>query len=342
MRVKVGVNGYGTIGKRVADAIALQDDMELVGVIKTRPDYLALLALRKGYDLYAPADRIEVFEKNGVKVKGAIEDLLGKIDVIIDATPAKIGAKYKPLYVERGVKAIFQGGEKADVAEVSFSTLCNYSEALGKNYVRVVSCNTTGLLRSICVLNKSVGVEKVRATIVRRGADPKEVKKGPINAIVADPPTLPSHHGVDVKSVLPWLDIETAAVAVPTTLMHLHVVNMKLKSNVTREDVIRVFENAPRIMLVSTESLGVKSTAEVIEMARDAGRQRYDIPELVVLEDSIYVKGDELIYFQMVHQESIVVPENIDAIRAVYSLAGTAEETIKKTDRSLGISKKLW
>ena len=31
-RIRVAVNGYGVIGKRVADAVALQDDMALVGV----------------------------------------------------------------------------------------------------------------------------------------------------------------------------------------------------------------------------------------------------------------------------------------------------------------------
>jgi glyceraldehyde-3-phosphate dehydrogenase (NAD(P)) len=29
---RVAVNGYGVIGKRVADAVAQQDDMELAGV----------------------------------------------------------------------------------------------------------------------------------------------------------------------------------------------------------------------------------------------------------------------------------------------------------------------
>jgi glyceraldehyde-3-phosphate dehydrogenase (NAD(P)) len=33
--IRVGVNGYGTIGKRVADAGAAQPDMELAGVAKT-------------------------------------------------------------------------------------------------------------------------------------------------------------------------------------------------------------------------------------------------------------------------------------------------------------------
>lgn len=31
-RVRVAVNGYGVIGKRIADAVAAQDDMDLVGV----------------------------------------------------------------------------------------------------------------------------------------------------------------------------------------------------------------------------------------------------------------------------------------------------------------------
>ena len=48
MVVKVAINGYGTIGKRVADAIDAQDDMEIVGVTKTRPSFGCDLAVRKG------------------------------------------------------------------------------------------------------------------------------------------------------------------------------------------------------------------------------------------------------------------------------------------------------
>ena len=49
MVVKVAINGYGTIGKRVADAIDAQDDMEIIGVTKTRPSFGCDLAVRKGY-----------------------------------------------------------------------------------------------------------------------------------------------------------------------------------------------------------------------------------------------------------------------------------------------------
>ncbi|MCE4621399.1 MAG: type II glyceraldehyde-3-phosphate dehydrogenase [Desulfurococcales archaeon] len=342
MTLRVGINGYGTIGRRVAHAVNLQDDMELLGIVKTTPDYAALQAVKAGLKLYVPSEKEEKkFREAGIEVHGFLEDLLDKIDVIVDATPGGVGAKYKSLYEAKGVKAIYQGGEKADVAELSFSTLCNYEEALGKNSLRVVSCNTTGLLRLICTLHKAFGVESVRAVIVRRAADPKEIKRGPVNAIVLNPPRLPSHHGEDVKTVLPWLDIITAAVVVPTTVMHLHSVTLKLSKPVATEDIKQVLEEAPRIILVNSEVTKIKSTAELIEAAREV-RRRADIPELVIFEDSITVRGNEVILFQAVHQESIVVPENIDAIRAVARLASSAEETIKLTDSTLGIDKSLW
>ena len=55
MKVKVAVNGYGTIGKRVADAVLKQDDMELIGVAKTRPNYEEFVAVQKRISLYVPS-----------------------------------------------------------------------------------------------------------------------------------------------------------------------------------------------------------------------------------------------------------------------------------------------
>ena len=36
-KIKVGVAGYGVIGQRLADGVALQEDMELVGVADVAP-----------------------------------------------------------------------------------------------------------------------------------------------------------------------------------------------------------------------------------------------------------------------------------------------------------------
>ncbi|MDZ5813273.1 glyceraldehyde-3-phosphate dehydrogenase, partial [Halorubrum sp. AD140] len=80
--IRVGVNGYGTIGKRVADAVAAQTDMELVGVTKASPDYGVEAAARRGYDLYAAVeDRTDEFAAAGVDLTGTLGDLLDAVDV---------------------------------------------------------------------------------------------------------------------------------------------------------------------------------------------------------------------------------------------------------------------
>ncbi|HRU11246.1 MAG TPA: type II glyceraldehyde-3-phosphate dehydrogenase, partial [Methanomassiliicoccales archaeon] len=124
MKVKVGVNGYGTIGKRVAWAVKEQDDMEIVGVTKTRPSYEASTALREGHPLYAArAEDVDGFEGAGIKVAGTLDDLLKKVDVIVDCTPGGTGERNKDLYAKAGVKAIFQGGEAHELAGISFNAL---------------------------------------------------------------------------------------------------------------------------------------------------------------------------------------------------------------------------
>ncbi len=334
MKVKVAINGYGTIGKRVADAVSLQDDMEVVGVTKTKPDFEARMGSTK-YSLYAAiSDRVEAFEKAGIEVKGTVEDLLEKADIVVDCSPGKVGAENKSLYKKAGVKAIFQGGEKAHVAETSFSALSNYDDATGKNFVRVVSCNTTGLARVLAILKDMYSIRKVRATMIRRVVDPKEDKKGLLNGIMPDPVKLPSHHAEDVKTVLPDVNIVTTAFKVPTTLMHLHSIAVEIDDDAKPEDVISRFESEPRIILFSKED-GFTSTAKIIEFAREY-RLRYDLFENAVWRDSINFHDGEIYITQAIHQEAIVVPENIDAIRAMFELADKWE-SIRKTNKTLGI-----
>ncbi len=331
--IKVGVNGYGVIGRRVADAVSKQDDMKLIGIAKPSPDYKAKIALQKGFDLYAVSDA-DNFKKAGLDVKGNLEDLLGKVDVIVDCTPGKVGAENKKIYEKFGVKAIWQGGEKHEIAGLSFNSYVNYQKALGAKYLRVVSCNTTGLLRTLWPLYKEVGIQEVNAFLIRRAADPSESKKGPINAIE---PSLdiPSHHGPDVQTVIPEMKIETAAVKVPTTLMHLHYVKTKLNKKISVEEVLSIWKKYSRIKLFSDKD-GIKSTAQIMDFARDLGRSRSDLFEIAVW-DKINIIDSTLHYFQAVHQESDVVPENIDAIRAMFKLEKDGNKSIEKTDKSLGI-----
>lgn len=337
MRIRIGVNGYGTIGKRIVDALTKLDNIEIIGIVKTKPDYTAFSAYNKGLEIYTLKENISLFKEKGLDVEGTVEDLVESSDIIIDATPGGIGRKYIELYRRYGKPVIFQGGEKHDIVDVSFNAICNYDEAIGKKYVRVVSCNTTGLLRVICLLNEEYGVEKVRAIIIRRGADPKEDKRGPINSIKLDPAKIPSHHALDVKTVLPWLDIITSAYVVPTTLMHVHSLYIVLKNNVSKEQVIDTLTRTKRILLIDAEKTGIDSTAKIIEMARDSGRYRYDLPENIIWVNMLEVRGKELFLTQAIHQESIVIPENIDAIKAVMGIEYDKWRAINETDNVLGL-----
>ncbi len=335
MGPKVGVHGYGTIGKRVADAILKQKDITLVGVTKRTPDYVAKIASSKGLKIYVPSGKEEEFESRGIKVAGTYSDLFSSVDLIVDCTPGGVGEKNKEEYVKRGIKAIFQGGEEHSVSGFSFNAYVNYDDARGKDFVRVVSCNTTALLRTLYAISQVSKIENVFAAIVRRATDPNDSKKGPINAIEPSIP-VPSHHGPDVQTVMP-IKISTMAVKVPTTLMHVHMVRVKTFEKVSKEDVLEAFRGLSRI-LVLPGKLGLKSTAQIIEMTRDFGRSRYDLYEIFVWEDSISVEGNVIYYYQAVHQEADVVPENVDAIRAMFELE-EKWKSIEKTDKSLGIGK---
>ncbi|MGC9517213.1 MAG: phosphorylating glyceraldehyde-3-phosphate dehydrogenase [Methanomicrobiales archaeon] len=333
----VGINGYGTIGKRVADAVSAQDDMKIVGVTKTKPDFEAELAIKKGFDLYAAIpEREKLFEEAGLEISGTIDELYDKLDIIVDCTPGGIGAKNKETYEKIGLKGIFQGGEKHDAIGLSFNSFSNYGDVHGADYARVVSCNTTGLCRTLKPIDDLCGIKKVRAVMVRRGADPAQIKSGPINAIVPNPPTVPSHHGPDLQTVIYDMDITTIALLVPTTLMHQHNLMVELESNVDLDEIIQTMENTSRVILVEASN-GLGSTAEIMEYAKDLGRTRNDLFEIAVWKESLNIVDGELYYMQAIHQESDVVPENIDAIRAMLEMESDPQKSIQKTNKAMNI-----
>ena len=85
----------------------------------------------------------------------------------------------------------------------------------------------------------------------------------------------------------------------------------------------------------------LKSTAELRELAKDLGRSHGDLYENVIWEDSIWVNGNEVMLAYAIHQEAIVVPENIDAIRAMAEIEKDPNKSIELTNRTLGIGRWL-
>lgn len=58
------------------------------------------------------------------------------------------------------------------MADVFFHGYANYEKGVGQDYLKLTSCNTTGLIRTVDCLDRAFGIEKVAITIIRRVADP--------------------------------------------------------------------------------------------------------------------------------------------------------------------------
>jgi glyceraldehyde-3-phosphate dehydrogenase (NAD(P)) len=303
-KIKVGVAGYGVIGQRLADGAALQGDMELVGVADVAPT-LSVRALReKGmpYAFYAAAP------------------------------DAGVGAKNKELYAKLGKKAIFQGGEKDSVAEVFFHGYANYEKGLGAQFLKLTSCNTTGLIRAVDCMDRAVGVEKVAITIIRRVADPGDYHRGLTNALQID--HAPSHQALDLMTV------QATGILVHTPVTHGHIITivMTTKKEVSEAQALETFAAHPRIRIVSIAE-GFLGNASLFRYARDLGNPRGDMYEIALWEDSIVKSGKDLMFAINIPQESVTIPETMDGIRACMGMQKDRIEATNATNRYLGIGK---
>ena len=340
-KVRVLVNGYGVIGKRIADAVAAQDDMELVGVADVVSDWRIKVAVERGYPVYASTPQAaEQMRAASIPVAGTLDDLLKQVDLVADATPKKIAAANFEKYKAAKVKSIFQGGEKHSLTGHSFVAQANYETAIGRDSTRVVSCNTTSIVRTLGALKTAGLLRKARGVLIRRATDPWESDHSGVMNTVVPEPVIPSHQGPDAQTVVPDLDVVTIAVVASHTNSHLHAWSVELTRPTTKDEVLAAFRAAPRIAFFRA-SEGVVALNSTVEMMSDLGRPRGDMWEVWLWEDSLTVNGNELFYNYQVYNQAIVVPETIDAIRALTGIENDGLKSIAKTDKAMGLMREF-
>ncbi len=338
-KVKVGVAGYGVIGQRLADGVALQGDMELVGVADVAPT-LAVKALKERgmpYAFYnAQPDNKVSLEKAGIRLSGTFEKLVRECDVILDATSAGVGAKNRELYAKLGKKAIFQGGEKNSVADVFFHGYANYEQGLDKQFLKLTSCNTTGLIRAVDCLDRAYGIERVAITIVRRVADPGDYHRGLTNALQMD--KAPSHQAVDLMTIMPHIHATGILVHTPVTHGHIITVVATPRKKISRSGAAECFRAHDRIRVVTIDE-GFIGNASFFRYARDLGNPRGDMYEIGLWEDSIVETGDSIMFAINIPQESVTIPETIDGVRASMGMEKDRLKAVGATNSFLGMGK---
>jgi glyceraldehyde-3-phosphate dehydrogenase (NAD(P)) len=101
---------------------------------------------------------------------------------------------------------------------------------------------------------------------------------------------------------------------------------------------LAAFQKHPRIRVVSIDE-GFLGNASLFKYARDLGNTRGDMYEIGLWSDSIVESGDDIMYAINIPQESVTIPETIDAIRAACGLQLTRESGTTKTNEYLNIGR---
>lgn len=339
--IRVAINGYGVIGKRVASAVVAQSDMSLAGVADIAADWRLRPLEGRGIGIYAATpEHVGPMREACLTIAGTLDDLLGRADLVVDCTPKNVAAQNAEIYRARGLKFIVHGGEKHEVTGHSFVAEVSFESAVGRAATRVVSCNTTSIVRTLTALKRAGLLKRARGTLLRRATDPWESHLGGIMNTLVPEPDIPSHQGPDAQSVDPELDVVTMAVKVPQTLAHLHYWSVQLTRSASKEEVLDAFRASSRIALIRAGD-GLVAINTVKELMADLGRPHDNLYEVALWEDLLKVDRDELFYAYMVDNQAIVVPDTIDAIRALTGLATKSDDSIAQTNDALGVSAKL-
>jgi glyceraldehyde-3-phosphate dehydrogenase (NAD(P)) len=299
---------------------------------------LAVRALKERgmpYKLYcAIPEKLAALESAGIPVSGTMDDLVKEVDVVLDATPGGIGEKNKATYVRHGKKAIFQAGEKNEVADVFFHGYANYEKGIGQRFLKLTSCNTTGFVRAVDCLDRVVGVEKVAVTIVRRVADPGDTHRGLVDVLKVDP--IPSHQAVDLMLIMPH--VKATGILVHTPVTHGHVITLVVtpKRETTKEEALKLFNEHPRIRVVRIAD-GFNSNTALFQYARFLLNPRGDMYEIAVFEEAIGFSGKDIVFAIYIPQEAVTIPETVDGIRACMEMQTDRLEAVSVTNKYLGL-----
>lgn len=307
--MKVFVNGYGSIGSRIASFLKDDPQVTIVGVGKYSPEGVKT-ATSRGLKVFVPKERLSNFEC--MDISGSIESILEDCDLVIDATPGGYGIKNKKrLYEPKGIMAIYQGGESivGDVAvsDLLFNSRVNYNQAVGKRHVMQGSCNVTGMGRILEPLRNKYADRLTRfdVTLVRRWADIEQTDKATKDTIEM---TQSPHHQDDAKSYLGRdAPLFVRAIKVPTRQMHLHIMDVRFKGDAPEPSEIHdIFANEFGIATLWT----AKGTKDVRDYAGTIGFNFTDTNMIHIHANMTTSIGDTVQMMYSDDQTGIVIPEN--------------------------------
>jgi glyceraldehyde-3-phosphate dehydrogenase (NAD(P)+) (phosphorylating) len=337
--VRVFINGYGNIGRRLASALSVDKEIQFVGVAKYTVDDKVKEALDNHYKVFVPKEMIPAFKDKGYGVTGAVEEAVRQSDIVVDA--AKEGGGFdnkKSLYEPIKKPAIFQGGEDRygdrAVADMIHNSRVNYSKAGGRTYVIQGSCNVSGMGRVMQPLIEKFGsrIKRYDVELIRRWADLEDTKAVKDSIEWDRNP----HHQDDVKDFIPGANLYVDAFKVPSRMMHLHQMFIRFSDRApSKDEILECFRNEFGVAIISS----AKGTGDVRKKALELGFAHGDTNMVHIHQDILRVQDDTVKIGYSDDQTGMVIPENHLLLQSMV-FKRPREEALKITDSLFQVSKK--
>lgn len=342
-KIPVALVGFGSQGRRVAQAVACQEDMRVIGVALSQPDLSAHLAFRIGYPIYCVEPKSTMaFKNSGISSEGLIDSLISEAKVVVDCTPSGVGKQnIERFYQKSTARVIFQAGEEQTIANVpAFFATTDFEKARKTKFVRMASPLAVSIARTILAVGKQFGLKKVGCTFIRAGSETMRALQGPVDAIVPEPASNLERVEWELNQMLNDVFVSLCSVKVSSILLDVQSIFTELTRKVTADAVTKLLTKTPRIVVVDMEN-GLSSTDSLFEFFRRIRPFSADVYEVCLWRNQIDAQNGMLKLVQAMDPHSVHIPEVIDAIRALVTEI-SKDESMERTDKALGILKKAF
>lgn len=336
--VRIFINGFGNIGRRLASALAADKEFQFLGISKYTPDERIKEAVEQNFNLFVPDDKVAAFKD--YNIAGTVREAIQQSDIIVDAAKDGLGYDNKVnYYVPMSKPAIFQGGEdrygETSVADMIHNSRVNYEKSFDKKYVIQGSCNVTGLGKMMQPLIEKYGdaIKRFDATLIRRWAD-LEDKKEVRDSIEWDSNP---HHQDDVANFIKRPPLYVDVYKVPSRMMHLHQLYVRFNDGYSpsKDEILDLFEKEFGVVIL----YNAKGTANVRKKAAELGFPYSDTNMVHIHAEALKIQDDTLKIVYSDDQTGMVIPENHMLLQAM-AFKRKRAEALERTDRLFNMSKK--
>lgn len=271
-KVRIGINGFGRIGRNVFKIAHGRDDIEIVAIndLTDNKTLAHLLKYDSNYPNYLWYKSIEA-KDDGIEVDGKLVKVLSEkdpaslpwaahnVDVVVESTGFFVDPDLAKAHIEGGgakrvvISAPMKGGS-ADLFDTIVLGVNDEKIKTASAVVSNASCTTNCMTPVAAVIESNFGIDKAMMTTVHSYTASQKLQDAPAKdlreARAAAENIVPTTTGASIAAAkaLPSLADKFGgmSVRVPTQVVSLCDFSIVTKRNVTIEEVNRVFVEASK------------------------------------------------------------------------------------------------